>query len=94
MAKKKQSSRKDAYTIVLEDIRDNFRAFGESLSFIRDEVKEHTKILAEHSKMLAILKEDIEMLKAEVALIRHNQITRDEFKFLETRVSRLERKLK
>jgi len=94
MAKKKQSSRKDAYTIVLEDIRDNFRAFGESLSFIRDEVKEHTKILAEHSKMLAILKEDIEMLKAEVALIRHNQVTRDEFKFLETRVSRLERKLK
>ena len=94
MAKKKQSSRKDAYTIVLEDIRDNFRAFGESLSFIRDEVKEHTKILAEHSKMLAILKEDIEILKAEVALIRHNQVTRDEFKFLETRVSRLERKLK
>ena len=94
MAKKKQSSRKDAYTIVLEDIRDNFRAFGESLSFIRDEVKEHTRILAEHSKMLAILKEDIEILKAEVALIRHNQVTRDEFKFLETRISRLERKLK
>ena len=108
MAKKKQSSRKDAYTIVLEDIRDNFRAFGESLSFIRDEVKEHTKILAEHSKILAehskilaehsrilaVLKEDIEVLKGEVALIRHNQVTRDEFKFLETRISRLERKLK
>jgi len=94
MAKKKQSSRKDAYTIVLEDIRSDFRIFGESLSFVRNEVKEHTRILAEHSKMLAILKEDIEILKAEVALIRHNQVTRDEFKFLETRISRLERKLK
>ena len=101
MAKKRQSSKKDAYTIVLEGIRSDFKVFGESLSFVRNEVKEHTKMMAEMKEDIMAMKEniikieeDLEILKADVAIIRHNQITRDEFKFLETRVSRLERKLK
>ena len=39
------------------------------------------------------MESSLEILKAEVALIRHNQITRDEFKLLESRVLRLEQKV-
>src|SRR3989344_8311890 len=87
MAEKNQSRKKDAYTIVLENIHSDFRVFGEGLTLVRSEVKGHTT-------MLQVMKEDLEMLKADVALIRHNQVTRDEFKFLETRVARLERTVK
>ena len=61
---------RDEYTVVLEDLRSEFRVFGEGLQGV---------------------KADLEFVKEELALIRHNQITRDEFKFLEARVTRLER---
>ena len=87
MAEKKQSRKKDAYTIVLEHIHSDFKVFGEGLSLIRDEVKGNSRRLDKVEERLA-------NLEVEAALIRHNQVTRDEFKFLETRVARLERKLK
>ncbi|OGZ47753.1 MAG: hypothetical protein A3J55_03825 [Candidatus Ryanbacteria bacterium RIFCSPHIGHO2_02_FULL_45_17b] len=70
--KKAVSSKKtrDEYTVVLEDLRSEFRIFGEGLQGVRS---------------------DLEFVKEELALIRHNQVTRDEFKFLEARVARLER---
>lgn len=113
MKKLKKAEKKDAYTIVLEGLRSDFRVFGEGLSDVRTEVKKHTKILNEHSEILnehsliltehsrmltehsqalSELQEDVQVLKADVALIRHNQVTRDEFKFLESRVATLERK--
>ena len=61
---------RDEYTVVLEDLRSEFRIFGEGLQGVRS---------------------DLEFVKEELALIRHNQVTRDEFKFLEARVARLER---
>ena len=94
MKEKKQSRQKDAYTIVLENIYSNFKVFGESLEFIRDEVKNHTHRLAKIEERLTNMEVDLEFVKSELGIIRHNQITRDEFKFLETRVTRLERKLR
>lgn len=78
---------KDQYTVVLEDLRSQFRVFGEGLSLVGGEVKKT-------SGKLDKMETDLEMIKAELALIRHNQVSRDEFKFLETRVARLERRIK
>ena len=107
-----QSSRRDQYTVVLEDLRSQFKVFGESLDSVRDmvainsermvkleidltqvkiELTEVKSELAEVKLELVELKSDSEIMKSELAIIRHNQITRDEFKLLETRVSRLEK---
>lgn len=75
----KKIETRDQYTIVLEDLRSTFKVFGESLDFVKDKVGK--------------MESDLEILKGEVALIRHNQVTRDEFKFLESRVFRLEQKV-
>ncbi|OHA19960.1 MAG: hypothetical protein A2836_03735 [Candidatus Taylorbacteria bacterium RIFCSPHIGHO2_01_FULL_45_63] len=77
---KKVSSSRDQYTVVLEGLRSDFKIFGESLDFVRDRV---TRV-----------ESDTSIIKREVALIRHNQVTRDEFKFLESRVAALEKKVR
>ncbi|MBI2097463.1 MAG: hypothetical protein HYT46_00805 [Candidatus Vogelbacteria bacterium] len=56
----------------------------EGLTAVWGEVKNHS---ARFDKVEL----DLELIKSELALIRHNQVTRDEFKLLETRVSRLEK---
>ncbi len=93
MVKKKQtlkknikntSSKRDKYTIVLEDMRSQFQIFGETLGHVSNRMDEQAKHIEE-------IKTDMELVKSELALIRHNQVTRDEFKFLEARVARLER---
>jgi tetrahydromethanopterin S-methyltransferase subunit G len=94
MREKKQSRQKDAYTIELENIHSDFRIFGESLGFVRGEVKGNTHQLVKIEERLTNMEVDLEFVKSELGIIRHNQITRDEFKFLETRVTRLERKLR
>ena len=107
-----QSSRRDQYTAVLEDLRSHFKVFKESLDSVRDmvainsermvkleidltqvkiELTEMKSELAEVKLELVELKSDSEIMKSELAIIRHNQITRDEFKLLETRVNRLEK---
>src|SRR3989344_1124127 len=107
-----QSSRRDQYTAVLEDLRSHFKVFKESLDSVRDmvainsermvkleidltqvkiELTEVRSELVEVKSELVELKSDSEIMKSELAIIRHNQITRDEFKLLETRVSRLEK---
>lgn len=68
---------RDEYTVVLEDLRSEFRVFGEGLQQVNNGLQE--------------VKTELEFVKEELALIRHNQVTRDEFKFLEARVVRLER---
>jgi hypothetical protein len=85
MKEKKQSRQKDAYTIELEHIHSDFKIFGEGLSLVRDGVRGINHRLDK-------VEEHLINLETEVALIRHSQVTRDEFKFLETRVARLERK--
>ena len=88
---KKESSKRDQYTGVLEDIRDQNRAFGEGLTFIREKVKSTDGKVDSIDKKLGRVETDLELIKGELAIIRHNQVTRDEFKFLEARVVRLEK---
>ena len=106
MKEKKQSRQKDAYTIELEHIHSDFRVFGEGLNLIKDEVKNHThgfskidgRLTSVDERLMGVdgrltsMEADLEFVKSELGIIRHNQITRDEFKLLETRVARLERK--
>jgi len=61
------------------------------LTQVKIELTEMKSELAEVKLELVELKSDSEIMKSELAIIRHNQITRDEFKLLETRVSRLEK---
>lgn len=83
---KNKTETRDQYTVVLEDLRSDFKVFGESLDFVKDKV-------SRIDERLIKVESDLEILKAEVALIRHNQVTRDEFKLLESRVLHLENKL-
>lgn len=118
---KKGGSRgkKDQYTIVLEDLRGQFRIFGEGLEHVSDTLDQHTvqlqriteRLVHAESRLtsieaelvsikerfvhaearLASIEAELEFVKEQLAIIRHNQITRDEFRLLETRVARLER---
>jgi len=105
MKKQYISSKRDQYTVVLEDIHSQNKVFGEALSLVRDEVKDNTRKLekvderlfgvegrlSDIDTRLSGVETDLEVIKNELAIIRHNQVTRDEFKLLETRVSRLEK---
>jgi len=89
---------RDQYTMVLEDLRDQFGVFDEGLSLVSDKLDEHTKILGEHTKILDRLdarvfklETDMAFVKEELAMIRHNMVTREELRLLEARVTRLER---
>ncbi|HEY4479086.1 MAG TPA: hypothetical protein VI981_01895 [Candidatus Paceibacterota bacterium] len=113
--REKKSSKRDQYTIVLEDVRSDFKLFGEELQAVRGSVERldgkvdqldgkidrlDGKVDQLDGKVDRIegrvvrLEENIEFVKGELTVIRHNQVTRDEFKLLETRVLRLEKRLK
>ena len=113
-----RSTERDQFTVVLEDIRSQFRVFGEGLSYVSDTLDKHTEILDDHTKQFKEIRGDItevkerltnveirltnveirlthvetelEFVKEQLSIIRHNQVTRDEFQLLETRVARLE----
>ena len=75
-----RSTERDQFTVVLEDIRSQFRVFGEGLSYVSDTLDKHITHVAT----------ELEFVKEQLSIIRHNQVTRDEFQLLETRVARLE----
>lgn len=94
----KKVEQRDQYTVVLEDLRSNFKAFGENLSIVRDKVEHIDLRLARVEEevlglrlRLGNIETSNEEMKTELGLIRHNQVTRDELKYLETRVLRLEK---
>lgn len=101
----KKRSKRNQYTVVLEDLRSQFRVFGEGLGFVSDKLDSHTRRfdgidikLRELKIELTVIKERLtraetasEFVKDQLSIIRHNQVTRDEFKLLETRVARLEK---
>src|SRR3989344_5949269 len=120
-----RSTERDQFTVVLEDIRSQFRVFGEGLSYVSDTLDKHTEILDDHTKQFKQIRSDItevkerltnveirltnvetdvgeikirlthvetelEFVKEQLSIIRHNQVKRDDFQLLETRVARLE----
>lgn len=80
---KKDGPNRDEYTVVLEDIRSQNRTIAEVVTGINDKLDSHMVDFEN-------LKANVELIKGELAVIRHNQVTRDEFKLLEVRVARLE----
>ena len=77
---------------MLEDLRSQFRVFGEGLSIVGDQLHDLNKKVETMDKKVDKLEKDMVIVKGELAIIRHNQVTRDEFKLLESRVLALEKK--
>lgn len=98
---KENSAKRDQYTVVLEDLRSHFRAFGENLSITRDRVERMDEAVARTEKEVMHLRLRVgniegsnQEIKEELALIRHSLITREELKYLESRVGRLEKQMR
>ncbi len=90
---KKESTERDQFTVVLEDLRSNFKAFGENFEFVRNDIKEikevvggHTRKLDSHTQMIARIMEDVEDIKSGM----REKVDRVEFTKLEKRMVMLE----
>ena len=82
----KNARNKDQYTVVLEDLRDHFRIFGEGLQFVRDDLKGVHKKLDSHTQMIGQLMIDMQEVKYELK----KRPTFDDLKGIEKRLTRLE----
>ena len=83
----KKSGKRDQYTVVLEDLRGQFKVFGEALSVVDKKIDRNTEMTGQ-------IMVDVEQLKMDVAEIKHDlkqKVGRDEFARLEKRVLMLER---
>jgi chromosome segregation ATPase len=97
----KKEEHRDQYTVVLEDLRSQFKVFGENLDSVRTKGEatfEAVGVLQEDVASLkedvAVLKEDMQEVKEELHIIRNElkeKVGRDEFVALENRVKRLEK---
>jgi hypothetical protein len=66
-----KNEKRDQYAVVLEDLRSDFKAFGENLSIVRERVENidgrlgHVeKKLDLHTQMIARVMEDVEEIKS------------------------------
>jgi hypothetical protein len=75
--------------ILLEDIRSQFRAFGEGQQDIQRQLKDIRGMTAKNSENIEIIKLDIAFIKTELKKF----IRVEEFSALEKRVALVERKL-
>ena len=89
----KEVPNRDQYTVVLEDLRSNFRVFGEALAGLSERVDKRfdgiDKKLDSHSEMIAQLMLDVNEIKSDLK----QKVNRDEFAKLEKRVIMLEQRL-
>ena len=81
--KKGTSSKRDQYTVVLEDIRSQNKVFGESLSAFR---KQTAKTLNSHTEMIGNIMIRLEEIKGELK----QKVDYQDFVRLEKRVVHLE----
>ncbi len=94
MKKKAETIKKDHAAVVLEGLRSDFKVFGESLSAVREKGEATFKAVGRLQEDVSVLKSDIQMVKEELHLIRNElkeKVSRDEFVFLESRVTKLEK---
>ena len=97
MAKKKIS--KNTYMdrefgVILEDIRSDFKVFGETLLEVKKRGDDTFEAVGELKEDVAVLKEDMVFVKEELGLIRNElkeKVSREEFALLEKRVLSLEK---
>lgn len=90
----KKSSIKDQYTVVLEGIRSDFRAFAEALGILQSDVSGLREDVSDLSTRMGHLETDMVYVKSELSSIHHSVVPNNKFVLLEARVSRLERKAK
>lgn len=86
MPRSQKQRERDEYTVVLEDIRDSCRAFGEAQQLLVEKMQGVEKKLDK-------MEVDGDFVKTEVRLIRREQVSRDEFDLLEKRVSKIEKRI-
>lgn len=84
-----KQERRDQYTVVLEDIRLQVKGVAEAVAMNNEKMERGFK---ETDTSIGKLNEQMRLMRTEISLIRHSQITRDEFKALENRVFILEKK--
>jgi len=81
----KKSATRDQYTVVLEDIRDQFRLFGDMQMGMNKKLDEHTKILGSHSKILnshsQILDSHSKILESHTQMIGQLMVDMQEVKY-------------
>lgn len=81
-------TRKDAFAIILEDIRSNFKAFGEGLSGLRDDMRSGFKEVHQRLDRVEI---DISIIKIDMADVKRTlRVYDDKFPDHEVRISNLE----
>jgi hypothetical protein len=86
--KTKESPKKDQYMIVLEDLRSQFKVFGEDLMDVKKVVDSHSEILKSHTEMIGQILTDLSEIKNDMK----QKVDRQEFARLEKRVIMLERR--
>ena len=81
-------SKRDVYTVVLEEMRSNFKAFGEGLNGLRDEMRSGFK---EVHQRLDRVETDIVVMKLDISDIKRTlHIYGGRFQDHEDRISALE----
>lgn len=83
--------------VILENIRSDFKVFGETLLAVKEKGEATFEAVGELKEDVAVLKEDMVIVKDELGLIRNElkaKVGRDEFNLLEKRVSFLEKAAK
>ena len=98
----KNIPKKDRYTIVLEDIHDQFRSFGEEQDILTTEVQDLKKSVQNLETRFDGLETEVHNLSTKVDAVADDvsdikttlsqKVDREEFKKLEQRVIRLESK--
>ncbi|MFA6193660.1 MAG: hypothetical protein WC726_02235 [Parcubacteria group bacterium] len=101
-AKEKKSNndsrKKDQYTIVLEDLRSQFKVFGESLDGFRKETRERLDKIEKNQEVtleyLYRIDEEISDIKKELKKFDESRIDKSEFESLKTKIQEIEKELK
>ena len=75
----KSEESRDQYTVVLEDLRSQFKVFGEGLDAVRADLNEVRKqgdatfeAVGELKEDVAVLKEDVAILKEDVTVLKQD----------------------
>ncbi|MDD3487469.1 MAG: hypothetical protein PHF35_03790 [Candidatus Moranbacteria bacterium] len=99
------ASRRDQYTVVLEQLNSQFKAFGENLAGLRGKfekfetrTEENFDIIKNYlfaiSDRLDKIETDLKSIKAEMSQIDESEVDKKDFEFLKNKVLELEAELK
>lgn len=77
------------FTVILEDLKSQFRVFGEGLEGLDNKVDDIIEMTGKNTENIEIMKSDIAFIKTELRKF----VRVEEFETLERRVALLEKKL-